>query len=74
MGLVKMVTSDYKSQAHATITVTVEIYDMGSSLGALGRVGRFLAGRSDPSKAGEGLPEALREYALPPTAIETADE
>lgn len=58
-GLVRMVTIDYGSPSRKGVTVTLEIYDQGSPLGAFGRMSRFLAGRADPSAAGAGLPAAL---------------
>lgn len=58
-GLKKMVTADYKSKARQNVTVTAEIYDMGSSMGAFGRFSRFLDGAADPSKSGEGLSPTL---------------
>ena len=58
-GLKKMVTADYKSAAHPSVTVTAEIYDMGSVIGAFGRFSKFLDGSEDPSKAGEGLSSKL---------------
>ncbi len=58
-GLVKMVTSEYRSDSLKNTAVTVEIYDMGSPLGAFGRTARFLEGLMDPSGVGEGLPSAL---------------
>jgi hypothetical protein len=64
LGLKEMVTADYKSKKQRAVTVTLEIYDMGSPLGAFGRVARFLNGQSDPSRAGEGLPEALSTRGL----------
>jgi hypothetical protein len=63
-GLKKMVTADYRSPARKDKTVTLEIYDQGSPLGAFGRTARFLAGREDPSKAGEGLPGEIAERGL----------
>lgn len=59
-GLVRMCTADYASPRRQGITVTVEIYDMGSVEGAFGRAARFLDGRRDPSSAGEGLPSAWK--------------
>lgn len=64
MGLERMVTCDYRSPEHPNITVTVEIYDMGSPLGAFGRVARFLNGQADPSAAGKGLPGDLEKRGL----------
>ncbi|MFO8074199.1 MAG: DUF6599 family protein [Polyangia bacterium] len=63
-GLEKMVTADYGSPSLEGVTVTVEIYDMGSPRGAFGRTARFLASRVDPSDAGEGLPEAMRDRGI----------
>lgn len=60
-GLKEMVTADYRSEARKDLTVTVEVYDQGSLLGAFGRTARFLAGRVDPSDAGQGLPPALAD-------------
>jgi hypothetical protein len=58
-GLKKMVTADYRSASKDSLSVTVEIYDMGSAKGAFGRMARFLSGRADPSNAGDGLPAGL---------------
>jgi hypothetical protein len=58
-GLKKMVTVEYRSAAKESLSVTVEIYDMGSVNGAFGRMARFLSGRADPSNAGKGLPSDL---------------
>jgi hypothetical protein len=63
-GLKKMVTADYRSPSLEGVTVTAEIYDMGSPRGAFGRTARFLASRVDPSDAGEGLPEAMRDRGI----------
>ncbi|MDJ0762306.1 MAG: hypothetical protein QNJ97_04900 [Myxococcota bacterium] len=60
-GLKKMVTIDYKSKTQAEKTVTVEVYDQGSLLGAFGRMARFLAGRTDLSTVGQGLPDPLKD-------------
>ncbi|MCP4676592.1 MAG: hypothetical protein GY854_13975 [Deltaproteobacteria bacterium] len=58
-GLKKMVTADFRSDKSPKKTVTIEIYDQGSVLGAFGRMARFLTGRTDPSKVGAGLPADL---------------
>ncbi len=63
-GLKKMVTVEYKSKKVAETSVTVEVYDQSSPLGAFGRMARFLTGRKDPSKAGEGLPADLQDRGL----------
>jgi hypothetical protein len=44
--------------------VTVEIYDMGSPVGAFGRTARFLDGLLDPSGVGEGLPSSLSSKSI----------
>lgn len=58
-GLKKMVTADYRSAAKEGLSVTAEVYDMGSVKGAFGRMARFLSGRADPANAGDGLPAGL---------------
>ena len=58
-GLKKMVTADYTSDRQKGATVTVEIYDMGTVLGAFGRFSKFLEGKTDPGKAGVGLPDEI---------------
>ncbi|MCP4599361.1 MAG: hypothetical protein GY847_02300 [Proteobacteria bacterium] len=63
-GLKKMVTADFSSKKHPKKTVTVEIYDQGTALGAFGRMARFLSGRTDPSDAGKGLPADLIDRGL----------
>lgn len=63
-GLVQMVTADYRDPARETISVTLEIYDQGSFLGALGRMARFLAERIDPKDAGKGLPAELEQQGI----------
>jgi len=63
-GLVRMVTADYASPRRPGITVTAEVYDMGSVEGAFGRTARFLDGRQDPSTAGEGLPSAWTDRGI----------
>ncbi len=63
-GLVRMVTADYASPDRPGITVTVEVYDMGSPEGAFGRAARFLEGRKDPSTAGQGLPAAWAGHGI----------
>ncbi len=63
-GLKKMVTADFRSDKSPKKTVTVEIYDQGSMLGAFGRMARFLTGRTDPSNVGAGLPTDLAERGL----------
>jgi hypothetical protein len=63
-GLVKMVTADYRDAAKPGVSVTAEVYDMGSPRGAFGRAARFLEGRRDPSGAGAGLPAAFAERGM----------
>jgi hypothetical protein len=63
-GLKKMVTADYTSAEQQGITITIEIYDMGSSLGAFGRLSRFLEGKADPKGAGDGLPDTIAQHGL----------
>jgi hypothetical protein len=58
-GLVKMVTAEYRDAGRPGISVTAEVYDMGTPRGAFGRAARFLEGKVDPSGAGKGLPEAF---------------
>ena len=64
LGLEKMVTADYRSPKLDGVTVTAEIYDMGSPRGAFGRTARFLESLVDPSDAGEGLPEAWADRGI----------
>jgi hypothetical protein len=63
-GLAKMVTSDFKSESHPDLTITVEVYDQGSLVGAFGRMTRFLLEKVDPSNADQGLPESLKGRGL----------
>jgi hypothetical protein len=58
-GMTRMVTADYGDEARKQLTTTVEIYDMGGSKNAFGRVARFLAGRTEAAAAGRGLPAGL---------------
>jgi Family of unknown function (DUF6599) len=58
-GLKEMVTVDYQSRENQDMTITVEIYDQGSPLGAFGRLARFLDSRTDPSNIGDGLPSGI---------------
>ena len=60
-GLVKMVSAEYRDAGRKGLSVTAEVYDMGSPRGAFGRAARFLEGKVDPSGAGKGLPEAFAE-------------
>jgi hypothetical protein len=63
-GLVKMVTAEYRDPGKPGLSVTAEIYDMGTPKGAFGRVARFLEGRRDPSGAGKGLPAAFADRGM----------
>lgn len=63
-GLKKMVTADYTAKDRTGITITVEIYDMGTPAGAFGRFARFLKGKADLSDVGKGLPEPLVPHGL----------
>ncbi len=63
-GLKEMVTVDYRDKSTAGVTITLEVYDQGTPLGAFGRVARFLAGRLDPSDAGKGLSPELAERGI----------
>jgi len=62
-GLVKMVTAEYR-HADGSLSLTAEIYDMGSPLGAFGRTARFLEGLVDPSAAGKGLEGSLAKKGI----------
>jgi hypothetical protein len=63
-GMRKMVTADYKNKAAKGIVLTTEIYDMGTPLGAFGKLSNFATGLKDPSKAGAGLPAELQERGI----------
>ena len=63
-GLKKMVTADYRSSKRESLSVTLEIYDQGSLLGAFGRMARFLKERVDPGNAGQGLPKELEQQGI----------
>jgi hypothetical protein len=70
-GLVKMVTADFAAPSKAGITVTVEIYDMGTPQNAFGRFARFLKGKTELADVGKGLPEPLRPFGLMGTSNAT---
>ena len=63
-GLKEMVTSEYRSRSMKNTAVAVEIYDMGSPIGAFGRTARFLDGLLDPSGVGAGLPSPLASRSI----------
>ena len=63
-GLKKMVTADYTSEKTKEVTITAEIYDMGSALGAFGRFSKFLENKAEPATAGEGLPVTIKAQGL----------
>jgi hypothetical protein len=63
-GLARMVTAEYRAAAEPGLSVTAEIYDMGTPRGAFGRAARFLEGRRDPSGAGNGLPAAFADRGM----------
>jgi len=63
-GFVKMVTAEYRDSGAPGVSVTVEVYDMGTPKGAFGRAARFLEGRRDPSGAGNRLPGAFADRGM----------
>jgi hypothetical protein len=63
-GLVKMVIAEYRDAGKPGVSITAEVYDMGSPRGAFGRAARFLEGRRDPSDAGNGLPQGFAERGM----------
>ena len=63
-GLVKMVAAEYRDAGKPGVSITAEVYDMGSPRGAFGRAARFLEGRRDPSGAGKGLPPGFAERGM----------
>lgn len=58
-GFRQIATIDYKNDAHPTVTVTVEVYDMASPLGAFGRLSKYLDNMATPADAGKGLPAKM---------------
>ena len=58
-GLKEMVTADFYRPRKSDKTVTVEIYDQGTVLGAFGRMARYLSGHVEPTKVQQGLPASL---------------
>jgi hypothetical protein len=59
LGLAQMVTADYTSRDRATVTLTVEVYDMASPKNAERRYSKFLDGKEDPANAGKGLASSM---------------
>ncbi|MCU0663813.1 MAG: hypothetical protein MUC50_15970 [Myxococcota bacterium] len=60
-GLVSMAVADYADKGKKGVTATVELYDMGSAAGAMGRAARNLAGLDSKEESGQGLPEEMKD-------------
>ncbi|MBN2716790.1 MAG: hypothetical protein JXX14_13145 [Deltaproteobacteria bacterium] len=63
-GFLQIVTTDYRSSAHPDKTITAEVYDMSTPLGAFGRVSKYLENLASPKDAGKGLPAAMAPYGI----------
>ena len=58
-GLKEMAVADFRATDTPNASVTVEVYDLSSPLNAFGRFSKFLAGKSNPTSAAEGVPRAV---------------
>lgn len=63
-GFEQIVTTDYRHQGHPTVTITAEVYDMKTPLGAFGRVSRYLENLANPENAGKGLSDAMANVGI----------
>ncbi|MBN2342679.1 MAG: hypothetical protein JXX29_16670 [Deltaproteobacteria bacterium] len=63
-GFKQIATQDYKNKSRPNVTITVEVYDMGTPLGAFGRVSKYLDNMVTPGDAGKKLPEGMAERGI----------
>ncbi|MBN2529830.1 MAG: hypothetical protein JXR76_25795 [Deltaproteobacteria bacterium] len=63
-GFLQIVTTDYKHSAHPSITITAEVYDMNTPLGAFGRISKYLENLASPRDAGKGLSSAMESVGI----------
>jgi hypothetical protein len=63
-GFEQIVTTDYRHQGHPTVTITAEVYDMKTPLGAFGRVSKYLENLANPQDAGKGLSDPMANMGI----------
>ena len=63
-GFEQIATTDYRSDGHPSVTITAEVYDMKTPLGAFGRVSRYLENLANPADAGKGLSDSMAQNGI----------